>query len=184
MCRSCYFPLWTLGSQFIDPINELGIGAALTNEAEEDIAAIPATLLTGHPQYVELADEIAEDDCAFAGHGGISQKAWRQPTRQADPPRVLRARCNLSTSILTLVHVVVANWSLGRPLKVPVRDQTCSSSGATTAATFILLLVKRRSRRYEGSNQLRVAFGRGSSHFDFCHLNRCSRSLVRLGGLS
>ena len=36
----------------------------------EPIAAIAHTLLTTHAQYIELADEIAEDDCAVAGHDG------------------------------------------------------------------------------------------------------------------
>jgi hypothetical protein len=31
------------------------------------VARVPA-LVTGHAQHIELADEIAEDDCAVAGH--------------------------------------------------------------------------------------------------------------------
>ena len=36
------------------------------------IAAVAPTLLTGHAQQIELADEIAEYDCAIAGHGLFS----------------------------------------------------------------------------------------------------------------
>jgi hypothetical protein len=61
-------PLWTLGSQLIEPIDELGVAATLTNEAGQDIVAIAPALLTTHAQHIELADEIAEDDCAVAGH--------------------------------------------------------------------------------------------------------------------
>jgi hypothetical protein len=83
---------------------------------------------------------------------GTITKTWRELTRQPDPARVLDARCNLPISILTVVRVVLTvvrvvatNWSLERPLEVPERDQTCSSSGATVAATFILFPLKRRS---------------------------------------
>ena len=41
----------------------------LSNETGHDIAAIPPTFLTSDAQHFELADEIAEDDCAVAGHG-------------------------------------------------------------------------------------------------------------------
>ena len=58
--------LRTFGSQFIEPIDELGIAATLTNETGEDIAAIPPAFLTSHAQHIELACEIAEDDCAVA----------------------------------------------------------------------------------------------------------------------
>ena len=47
--------LWALGSQFIEPINDLGIPATITSEAGEDIAAIPPTFLTSDAQHFELA---------------------------------------------------------------------------------------------------------------------------------
>ena len=138
---------------------------------------------------------------------GTITKTWRQFTSQADPPHVLRARCIVPLTILTVVRIVTTNWNLGRPLEDAIREQMCSSSGATVAATFILFPLKRlsllpqkrrsqrvtellfgsayrkkESRRYVGPNWLRVVFGCGSSHSYFCHLNRCSPSLVRLGG--
>jgi hypothetical protein len=60
--------LRAFGCKFIQPINELGIAAAVTNETGEDIAAIPLTFLTRDTQHFELAGEIAEDGCAVAGH--------------------------------------------------------------------------------------------------------------------
>jgi hypothetical protein len=60
--------LRAFGCQFIEPIDELGIAATLTNETGEDIAAIPPTLFAGDAQHIELTDEIAEEDCAVAGH--------------------------------------------------------------------------------------------------------------------
>ena len=131
-------------------------------------------------------------------------KTWRQLTRQAGPPRVLRARCNLPIKILTLVHVVATNWNLRRPLEDAIREQMWTSSSAKLAVTSIPIPTKtisdtktisgpasgrlsflfgsvyrnKASRRYVGPNWLRVVFGRGSSHFNFCHLNCCSPSLV------
>lgn len=85
-------------------------------------------------------------------HQRQSQKLGVNSQDNLTPPRVLRARCNLPISILTAVRIVLTgvrvvatNWSLERPLEVPERDQTCSSSGATVAATFILFPLKRRS---------------------------------------
>lgn len=60
--------LRALGGQFIEPINELGIAAPLVDKPGEAIAAISPALLAGHAQHIELADEIAEDDCAVARH--------------------------------------------------------------------------------------------------------------------
>ena len=63
--------LRALGCQFIEPINELGIAATLLNETVQAITTIAPALLTGHAQHIELADEIAEYDCAVAGHGAM-----------------------------------------------------------------------------------------------------------------
>ena len=60
--------LQALGCKFIEPINELCITATLLDETVQLITAIAPALLTGYSQHIELADEIAEDDCAVAGH--------------------------------------------------------------------------------------------------------------------
>jgi len=57
-----------LGCQFIEPINDLGIAAALIDETRETIATIAPTWTASHAQDVELADQITEYDCTFAGH--------------------------------------------------------------------------------------------------------------------
>ena len=60
--------LRTLGRQFIEPINELGITAALLNETAQAVTTIAPALVAGDAQHIEFADEIAEDGCAVAGH--------------------------------------------------------------------------------------------------------------------
>jgi hypothetical protein len=62
--------LRTVSGQFIEPIDDLAITATLIDEAGEAVAAIAPALLTTHAQQIELANEIAEDDCAVAGHCG------------------------------------------------------------------------------------------------------------------
>jgi hypothetical protein len=62
------------------------------------------------------------------------------------------ARCIVPPTILAVVRVVVANWSLRRLLEDAIREQTWTSSSATVAPTFILFPLKlfplkRRSQR-------------------------------------
>jgi hypothetical protein len=51
----------------IQPIDDLAVATTIINQALHLIAAVAATLVTGHAQQVELAGEVAEDDCAVAG---------------------------------------------------------------------------------------------------------------------
>jgi hypothetical protein len=51
----------------IQPINDLAVAATIIDQALHLIATIAAAFLTGDAQHFELADEIAEDDCAVAG---------------------------------------------------------------------------------------------------------------------
>jgi hypothetical protein len=60
--------LRAFGCKFIEPVNELRVPATLTNETGYDIAAIPSTFLTSDAQHFGRANEIAEYDCAVAGH--------------------------------------------------------------------------------------------------------------------
>jgi hypothetical protein len=55
--------LRAFGCQFIEPIDDLAITATVSNEAGEDIAAIPPAFLTSDAQHSEFAGEVAEDDC-------------------------------------------------------------------------------------------------------------------------
>jgi len=64
--------LWTVAGNLIEPINHFGIAATIIDQAGQAIAASAAALLTGHPQHVELADQITEDDCAVAGYAGAT----------------------------------------------------------------------------------------------------------------
>jgi len=61
--------LRALGRQFIEPIDELGIAATLINETFQAVTTIAPARATTHAQCIELAEEIAECDCAVAGHG-------------------------------------------------------------------------------------------------------------------
>ena len=66
--------LRAVGSLFIEPIDELGIAATFLDEPREEVATISAAFGTVHAQHIELADEVAEDDCAVAGHGAKELK--------------------------------------------------------------------------------------------------------------
>ena len=46
--------------------------------------AVAPALLTAHPQHIELADEIVEDDGAVAGHGGLSSHSGAIPGNRLD----------------------------------------------------------------------------------------------------
>ena len=50
-----------------------------------------------------------------------------------------RRKCNLPVSILTLVRVVAANWSLRTQSEASKLDHPCTFFSAKTAATFIQL---------------------------------------------
>jgi hypothetical protein len=56
--------LWAVGSKLIEPIDHLSIAATLIDEAGQTITAITPAFVTAHAQHIELADEIAEYDCA------------------------------------------------------------------------------------------------------------------------
>ena len=44
--------------------------STLLDETVQTITAITPTFLTSDAQHIELADEVAEDDCTVAGHFG------------------------------------------------------------------------------------------------------------------
>ena len=54
--------------QFIQPIHNIPIAATLRNQALYAIAPITPAPVARHPQGIELADEVAEDDGAVMGH--------------------------------------------------------------------------------------------------------------------
>jgi hypothetical protein len=60
--------LRTIGGEFTEPIDNLGITATGFNQPIQAIAAGALALAASHAQYIELADEIAEYDGAVAGH--------------------------------------------------------------------------------------------------------------------
>ncbi|MGB8140654.1 MAG: hypothetical protein WCF52_09215, partial [Pseudolabrys sp.] len=62
----------TIGGNLVEKIDDPSIGAVIFNQAIEPIATGPATFITGYAQHIELAGEIAEYDCAIAGHGLFS----------------------------------------------------------------------------------------------------------------
>src|SRR5262245_35450830 len=61
------------GGEFFQPINKFAVAATLVDQLGETIATIAPAFVTGHAQHIELADQIAEDDCAVVGHCGSPQ---------------------------------------------------------------------------------------------------------------
>ena len=57
-------------------------------------------------------------------------------------PLLRRTLWSLPISIMSLVHVVSANWSLGTQLKAPQPDHSLTFFSAKTAATFMQLNAK------------------------------------------
>ena len=56
--------LWAVGSKLIEPIDHLSIAATVIDQAAQGIAASAPALFASDVQHIELADEIAEYDCA------------------------------------------------------------------------------------------------------------------------
>ena len=46
----------------------LAITATLLNETMQPVTTIASTFVATHAQHIELADKVAEDGCAVAGH--------------------------------------------------------------------------------------------------------------------
>ncbi|MGB9211228.1 MAG: hypothetical protein WCB78_24430, partial [Pseudolabrys sp.] len=69
--------LWTLGCQFIEPINELCITATLLDETVKPVTTIAPKFVATH------ADKVAEDGCAVAGHFDrhVNIRNYTCPTR-------------------------------------------------------------------------------------------------------
>ena len=71
--RTCLIAITAALSHRAQANRAAGLGlaraATILGQAIEPVATGAATLVTGHAQYIELADEIAEDDCTVAGHG-------------------------------------------------------------------------------------------------------------------
>ena len=53
----------------VEPIDQLGIATTFFDETIHRITAVAPALFASNAQHIELADEIAEYDCAVAGHG-------------------------------------------------------------------------------------------------------------------
>jgi hypothetical protein len=60
--------LRTIGGDFIEPIDQLGVASAFFNQMLHPIATSAAAFGTVDIQHVKFADEITEYDCAIAGH--------------------------------------------------------------------------------------------------------------------
>jgi hypothetical protein len=64
----------TLGGDLIEPIDKLRVTATTLDQMIYSVATGAATLGASHPQHIELAGEIAEYDCAVAGHVWITRE--------------------------------------------------------------------------------------------------------------
>src|SRR5262249_12913335 len=64
MCRL----LRAVGGDFVEPIDDLCVAATLFDQTLHLIATGAAALGAVDIKHIELADQIAEDDCAVAGH--------------------------------------------------------------------------------------------------------------------
>jgi len=71
--------LWAIFfGQSAKPVDQLCVPATVLNQTIKMVATGATALLTVHVQHIEFADEIAEDDCAVAGHGAmIAWETWR-----------------------------------------------------------------------------------------------------------
>ena len=58
-----------MSGEGVQPIDYLAVAATFLNQAARVTATIAPAFVTAHARQIELADEIAEDDCAVAGHG-------------------------------------------------------------------------------------------------------------------
>jgi hypothetical protein len=61
--------LRAVGGQFIQPVDDLAVTGAPFDQTGKPIIPSAVTLGARHPQAIELAEQIAEYDCAVAGHG-------------------------------------------------------------------------------------------------------------------
>jgi hypothetical protein len=77
--------LWAVGGDLIKPVDQLCVPATLLDQPINTIAASASAFLTVDVQHIELADKIAEYDCAVAGHAshvafmlrGVTRKVWK-----------------------------------------------------------------------------------------------------------
>src|SRR5262249_3201446 len=60
--------LRAVGGDLIQPVDDLPVAATVIDQTQHLIATGTATLVARHPKLIELADKVAEDDCAVAGH--------------------------------------------------------------------------------------------------------------------
>lgn len=60
--------LRAVGSDLVEPVNHLGVTAAVVDKVLQVIAAGAAALYAVNVHDVELADQVGEDDRALAGH--------------------------------------------------------------------------------------------------------------------
>jgi hypothetical protein len=58
----------TVVGDFCEQIYDLGIASALLDQSRHGIATCAPALVAGDMQHIELADQVAEDDRAVAGH--------------------------------------------------------------------------------------------------------------------
>jgi len=57
-----------IGLDLVGPIEQLGVDAIALDQAVKPIPAAPAAFVTLDVEYVELADQVAEDDGTLARH--------------------------------------------------------------------------------------------------------------------
>ena len=80
-------PLWAVIRNAIEPIDKVGIMAMAFNQVVEMVAPGAPAVVTGDRHHVELADEVAEYDCAGAGNLYCPQSTSFACRRVAAPHR-------------------------------------------------------------------------------------------------
>src|SRR5215469_5892407 len=58
----------TIGRDLVGPVEQLGVDAVADNQPLNTILARASALVTSDAQHSQLADDVAEDDGAIAGH--------------------------------------------------------------------------------------------------------------------
>jgi hypothetical protein len=67
--------LGTVTGNVIEEIYDPAIVAMLIDEAAKPVVASSVALVASNSQHIEPADQVTEDDCASAGHGGNHRTA-------------------------------------------------------------------------------------------------------------
>jgi hypothetical protein len=100
--------LRAVGSDLIQPINDLAVAAPVSNQALHLIATRATTLVARHLKVIELADKVTEYDCAVTWH---CASEYRSEQGSGDPALfncvVLCRKCHRQAPCMTGSHLQI-----------------------------------------------------------------------------